>query len=80
MAIVQGAALAVGLIAVTAVVIASGSALTSAASGLVASALAVANRLPLTVETAAFVLRGALLAIGTWILLIPVAVYLASDE
>jgi hypothetical protein len=79
MAIVQGLSVIMAITALAAVVMGMGGALSSAASGFSAGVAALMARLPLGVESAAFVLRGSLLAIGVWIALIPVAVYLWDE-
>jgi hypothetical protein len=80
MAIVQGLAAVVAIAALVAVAMGMGGVMASAASGLSAGAAALVARVPLGLESASFVLRGSLLAIGIWIALIPVAVWLAADE
>jgi hypothetical protein len=80
MAVVQGIGAVMALVAVVLVLVGYGGALLTAASGLAAAVMGLATRVPPGAETAAFILRGTLLAVGIWVALIPVAVYLAADE
>ena len=79
MAIVQGAGLALLLLAFVAAVIGYGAGLVSSVSAATANAAGLAARVFGT-EAAGLVLNGVVLAIAVWIALIPVAVYLSADE
>lgn len=79
MAVVQGIGVAMAVVAGLAGLVGYSGELLSMASGLATSVSGLATRVPPSAEASAFILRGAVLAIGTWIALIPVAVWLADE-
>jgi hypothetical protein len=79
MAIVQGAGLALVLIALVAIVIGYGAGVVSSLAAVTANGAALAARV-LGSETAGLLLDGLVLGIAVWLALIPVAVYFAAVE